>query len=91
MSGETDKFPVEQGKEKEADRKVDTPKREEWGNKIEFMLSCIGFAVGLGNVWHFPYLCYKNGGGMFSMLYFSYSISTYLMSLNLIISRINYN
>ena len=37
--------------------------RGQWSNKLEFILSVAGSIIGLGNMWRFPYLCYKNGGG----------------------------
>ena len=41
-------------------------KRGEWGSKADYILSQIGFSVGLGNLWRFPYLCNRNGGGKIS-------------------------
>ncbi|XP_073512110.1 sodium-dependent neutral amino acid transporter B(0)AT2-like [Phyllobates terribilis] len=44
--------------------------RPTWGSKVQYILAQVGFSVGLGNVWRFPYLCHQNGGGSFLLLYF---------------------
>ncbi|CAJ0961553.1 unnamed protein product, partial [Mesorhabditis belari] len=67
--------------------------RQRWGSSLQFILTCIGYAVGLGNIWRFPALAFKHGGAAFlipyvccsfffgfPLLYFELSIGQYLQS-----------
>ena len=58
-----------------------TPGAHHFDNYYEYILSLVGFSVGFGSFWRFPYLVYKNGGGAFLIPYF---ISMFLVGMPLL-------
>lgn len=61
---------VLQGSRGSLQREAPDEDRAAWSGKLQFFLSIIGYSVGLGNIWRFPYLCQQNGGGkVFNLLY----------------------
>ena len=56
--------------------------KNEWGSNLSFILAMVGSAVGLGNIWRYPYVLYSNGGGAF---YIPYIVAILLMGVPFLI------
>ncbi|XP_053504365.1 sodium- and chloride-dependent GABA transporter 2-like isoform X4 [Ictalurus furcatus] len=65
----------ERMREVEQSTAEDLSERGQWSNKVEFLLTVTGNMVGLGNLWRFPYLCFKNGGGAFLIPYILFAVT----------------
>ncbi|XP_071088598.1 sodium- and chloride-dependent GABA transporter 1-like [Haliotis cracherodii] len=69
-------------------RRIETSvnvRKPQWSNKFQGIIAVLGFSVGLGNLWRFPYVCQKNGGGAFLIPYF---ISTTVLAIPLFILEV---
>lgn len=63
--------------------------REQWGSNLGFILAAVGSAVGIGNIWRFPYIVGTNGGGAFLVTYFIvvFSFGLTFMLIELAVGR----
>lgn len=63
--------------------------REKWGSRWTFIMAAAGSAVGLGNIWRFPYMAGQNGGGAFLMIYLAatFMIGFSIMLVELCLGR----
>lgn len=59
-------------------------KQKQWGSSVGFIMACVGSAIGLGNIWKFPYITYQNGGGAFV---FVYLVAVLLVGLPIVIAE----
>lgn len=66
-------------------------KRENWGSRLGFILAAAGSAVGLGNIWKFPYMAGENGGGAFLIIYLAlvFTIGISVMLAEFVIGRMS--
>jgi NSS family neurotransmitter:Na+ symporter len=66
-----------------------TEQREQWGSRFGFIMAAAGSAVGLGNIWKFPYLAGANGGAAFVLIYLAlvFSVGVAVMLAEMSIGR----
>ena len=87
MKNDVEDSLIENSGPKDLDNSIGS--RDQWTNKIEYMLSVIGYVVDLGNCVRFPYITYKNGGGAFLLPYFLFLflIGTPMMYLEMAVGQ----
>ena len=69
--------------------RLNDPAQPIWTSRFFFLMASIGFAVGLGNIWRFPYVAGESGGGAFVLLYllFAFSIGIPIVIAELLIGK----